>query len=67
MCQKLIGRNTRPPPFGRGDDNNPDAAPPNVRYVKDNRGIVQDWARNAIVTLVNQGIAMVKTWLHLRL
>ncbi|KAF9779017.1 hypothetical protein BJ322DRAFT_1013778, partial [Thelephora terrestris] len=26
------------------------------------RGVVQDWARNAILTLVNQGVPMSKTW-----
>ena len=39
-----------------------DAALPVVRYVKDKRGIVQDWARNAIVTLVNEGVPISKTW-----
>jgi len=41
---------------------NPNAAQPTVRYVKDKRGIVQNWARNAIVRLVNQGVPMSKTW-----
>lgn len=41
---------------------NPDVALPTVHYVKDNRGIVQDWARNTIVTLVNEGIPISKTW-----
>jgi hypothetical protein len=41
---------------------NSDAAQPAVRYVKDKRGIVQNWARNAIVTLVNEGVPMSKTW-----
>jgi len=40
----------------------PDAVQPIVRYVKDKRGIVQNWARNAIVTLVNEGVPMSKTW-----
>jgi hypothetical protein len=40
----------------------PDANLPIVRYVKDRRGIVQDWARNAIVTLVNEGVPISKTW-----
>jgi len=40
----------------------PDAALPIIRYVKDKRGIVQDWARNAIVTLVNEGVPISKTW-----
>ena len=35
---------------------------PVVRYVKDKRGIVRDWARNTILTLVNKGIPMSKTW-----
>lgn len=38
------------------------AAQPIVRYVKDKYGVVQEWARNTILTLVNQGIAMSKTW-----
>ena len=33
-----------------------------IRYVKNKRGIVQDWARNAILTLVNEGVPMSKTW-----
>ena len=41
---------------------NHDAALPTVCHVKDNRGIVQDWARNAIVTLVNEGVPISKTW-----
>lgn len=40
----------------------PNPALPVVRYVKDRRGIVQDWARNAIVTLVNEGVPISKTW-----
>ena len=40
----------------------PNATLPVVRYVKDRRGIVQDWARNAIVTLVNEGVPISKTW-----
>jgi len=40
----------------------PNAALPMVRYVKDKWGIVQDWARNAIVTLVNEGVPISKTW-----
>jgi len=39
-----------------------DSAQLNVRYVKDKRGIVQDWARNTIVTLVNEGVPISKTW-----
>ena len=35
---------------------------PTVCYVKGKRGIIQDWARNAIVTLVNEGVPMSKTW-----
>ena len=41
---------------------NPDTVLPTVRRVKGNRGIVQDWARNAIVTLVNEGVPISKTW-----
>lgn len=37
-------------------------AQPVVRYVKDKRGVVRDWARNTILTLVNEGIPMSKTW-----
>jgi len=33
-----------------------------VRYVKDKYRVVTDWARNAIVMLVNEGVAMSKTW-----
>jgi len=40
----------------------PDAALPTIRCVKDKQGIVQDWARNAIVTLVNEGVPISKTW-----
>jgi hypothetical protein len=39
-----------------------DATQPTVRYVKDKRGVVRSWARNAIVTLVNEGVPMSKTW-----
>lgn len=39
-----------------------DATLPIVRYAKDKRGVVQDWARNAIVTLVNEGVPISKTW-----
>jgi len=42
--------------------NNSSAVQPNVRYVKDKREIVQDWARDAIVTLVNEGVPLSKTW-----
>ena len=35
---------------------------PTVRYVKDRRGIVQDWAQNAMITLVNEGVPISKTW-----
>jgi len=41
---------------------NSDAALPTVRHVKGKRGIIQDWARNAIVTLVNEGVPISKTW-----
>jgi hypothetical protein len=44
----------------RGRD--PNATQPVVRYVKDKRGIVQDWARDAILMLVNEGIPMSRTW-----
>ena len=40
----------------------PNATPLTVRYVKGKRGIVQDWARNTIVTLVNEGVPISKTW-----
>ena len=40
----------------------PDIALPIVRYVKDRRGIVQGWARNTIVTLVNEGVPISRTW-----
>ena len=40
----------------------PNAALPVVHYVKDRRGIVQDWARNVIVMLVNEGVLISKTW-----
>ena len=41
---------------------NPNPALPIVRYIKDRQGIVQDWTRNAIVTLVNEGVPISKTW-----
>ena len=41
---------------------NPNPALPIVHYVKDRQGIVQDWACNAIVTLVNKGVPISKTW-----
>ena len=34
----------------------------NVHYVKDKYRVVKDWARNAMVMLVNEGIAISKTW-----
>lgn len=40
----------------------PDTTPPTVRYVKGKRGIVQDWARNTVITLVNEGVPISKTW-----
>ena len=40
----------------------PDPVQPSIRYVKNKRGVVQDWARNMIVTLVNEGIPITKTW-----
>ena len=40
----------------------PNTVQPSVRYVKGKRGIIQNWARDAIVTLVNEGIPMSKTW-----
>ena len=40
----------------------PDAMPPIVRHVKDRWGIIRDWARKAIVTLVNVGVPISKTW-----
>jgi hypothetical protein len=43
-------------------DGDPDPNLPIVRYVKDRRGIVRDWARKAIVTLVNEGVPISKTW-----
>ena len=39
-----------------------DATQPAVRYIKDKQGIVQNWACNAIVMLVNEGVPMSKTW-----
>ena len=41
---------------------NTTAVQPMIRYVKNKRGIIQDWARNAILTLVNEGVPMSKTW-----
>lgn len=43
-------------------DGEPDPTLPIVRHVKDRRGIVRDWARKAIVTLVNEGVPISKTW-----
>jgi hypothetical protein len=43
-------------------DGDPDPNLPIVRRVKDRRGIVRDWARKAIVTLVNEGVPISKTW-----
>jgi hypothetical protein len=40
----------------------PNAAQPVIRYVKGKRGVVQDWARDAILRLVNEGVSMSKTW-----
>ena len=34
----------------------------NIRYVKDKQGIVQNWARDAILRLVNLGVPMSKMW-----
>ena len=45
-----------------GHSQNPEVAQPVVRYVKDKRGIVQDWARNTILRLVNKGILMSRVW-----
>ena len=39
----------------------PDTAQPIIRYVK-KKGVVQNWARNAILTLVNEGVPMSRTW-----
>ena len=33
-----------------------------IRYVKGRRGVVQDWARDTILMLVNEGIPMSRTW-----
>ncbi|KAF9780955.1 hypothetical protein BJ322DRAFT_288556 [Thelephora terrestris] len=44
-------------------DGDPDPNLPIVRYVKDRRGIVRDWARKAILTLVNVGVPISKTWI----
>jgi flagellar biosynthesis GTPase FlhF len=66
---KLNARNRREPlkiqhavqkALEHASDSNTDQ--PTIRYVKDKRGIVQDWARNAIITLVNEGVPMSKTW-----
>lgn len=43
-------------------DCDPNLALPIVRHVKDRRGIVRDWARKAILTLVNEGVPTSKTW-----
>ena len=34
----------------------------NICYVKDKQGIVQNWARDVILRLVNLGVPMSKTW-----
>lgn len=39
-----------------------DVVQPTTLFVKDKRGIIQDWACNMIVTLVSEGIPMSKTW-----
>jgi hypothetical protein len=43
-------------------ETSPDAVLPTVRYIKDKQGVVQDWARNAIITLVNEEVPISKTW-----
>jgi hypothetical protein len=48
--------------FALRHSGDPNTVQPLVRYVKDKRGIVQDWARNTILTLVNEGIPISKTW-----
>jgi hypothetical protein len=40
----------------------PDVVLPTVHHIKDKRGVVQDWARNAIITLVNEGVPISRTW-----
>ena len=40
----------------------PEGDLPNVRHVKDKHRVVRDWARNTIVTLVNQGVPISRTW-----
>lgn len=40
----------------------PDPVQQDLRYVKDRRGVVKEWARNSILTLVNEGVPMSKTW-----
>ncbi|KAF9642524.1 hypothetical protein BDM02DRAFT_3193083 [Thelephora ganbajun] len=42
--------------------NDTSATQPTIHYVKDRQGIIQDWARNAILMLVNEGVPMSKTW-----
>lgn len=41
---------------------NPNTARQIIRYVKDKCGVVQDWARKAIITLVSKGVPISQTW-----